>query len=49
MKNLKTKLAEQPAEAPINTNKFSSERYTPTAQDFRRMTKQEKFLYNLNK
>tara|TARA_R110001583_G_scaffold27406_1_gene98028 strand:- start:71 stop:730 length:660 start_codon:yes stop_codon:yes gene_type:complete len=46
---LKTELAEQPAEAPINTNKFSSERATPTAQDFRRMTKQEKFLYNLNK
>ena len=46
---LKTELAESPAEAPINTNKFSSERYTPTAQDFRRMTKQEKFLYNLNK
>ena len=46
---LKTELAESPADAPINTNKFSSERYTPTAQDFRRMTKQEKFLYNLNK
>jgi len=46
---LKTELAEQPAEAPINTNKFSSERPTPTKQDFRRMTKQEKFLYNLNK
>tara|TARA_R110001606_G_scaffold257281_1_gene405278 strand:- start:230 stop:931 length:702 start_codon:yes stop_codon:yes gene_type:complete len=46
---LKTELAESPADAPINTNKFSSERRTPTAQDFRRMTKQEKFLYNLNK
>jgi len=46
---LKTELAESPADTPINTNKFSSERYTPTAQDFRRMTKQEKFLYNLNK
>ena len=46
---LKTELAESPADAPINTNKFSSERPTPTAQDFRRMTKQEKFLYNLNK
>ena len=44
---LKTELAESPADAPINTNKFSSERATPTAQDFRRMTKQEKFLYNL--
>jgi hypothetical protein len=46
---LKTELAESPADAPINTNKFSSERPTPTAQDFRRMTKQEKLLYNLNK
>jgi hypothetical protein len=46
---LKTELAESPADTPINTNKFSSERPTPTAQDFKRMTKQEKFLYNLNK
>ena len=46
---LKTELAEQPAEAPINTNKFSSERAAPTKQDFKRMTKQEKYLYNLYK
>ena len=45
---LKTELAESPASAPLDTNKFSSERSTPTAQDFRRMTKQEKFLYNLH-
>ena len=44
---LKTELAEQPADAPINTNKFSSERTAPTKQDFRRMTRQEKYLYNL--
>jgi len=44
---LKAELAEQPAEAPINTNKFSSERAAPTKQDFRRMTQQEKYLYNL--
>ena len=44
---LKTELAESPADAPINTNKFSSERAAPTKQDFRRMTKQEKYLYNL--
>ena len=48
-KKLKTELAESPADTPINTNKFSSERPTPTAQDFKRMTSQEKFLYNLNK
>ena len=46
---LKAELAESPAAAPIDTNKFSSERATPTKQDFRRMTKQEKFLYNLHK
>ena len=46
---LKAELAEQPAEAPINTNKFSSERAAPTKQDLRRMTKQEKYLYNLYK
>jgi len=45
---LKTELAEAPASAPLDTNKFSSERATPTAQDLRRMTKQEKFLYNLH-
>jgi len=46
---LKTELAESPASAPLDTNKFSSERATPTAQDFRRMTSKERFLYNLNK
>ena len=46
---LKAELAEQPAAAPIDTNKFSSERATPTKQDFRRMTKQERFLYELHK
>ena len=44
---LKTELAEQPADAPINTNKFSSERAAPTKQELKRMTKQEKYLYNL--
>jgi uncharacterized protein YdcH (DUF465 family) len=46
---LKTELAAQPASAPLDTNKFSAERATPTAQDFKRMTKQERFLYNLHK
>jgi len=46
---LKMELAESPAEAPLNTNKFSSERAAPTKQDFRRMNKQEKFLYELYK
>ena len=46
---LKTELAEQPADAPINTNKFSSERAAPTKKELKRMTKQEKYLYNLYK
>ena len=46
---LKTQLAESPADAPINTNKFSSERPTPSRQELKRMTKQEKYLYNLYK
>ena len=46
---LKTELAESPADAPINTNKFSSERAAPTKQDLRRMNKHEKFLHELYK
>ena len=45
---LKTELASQPASAPLDTNKFSSDKALPTKQDFKRMTKQEKFLYNLH-
>ena len=46
---LKTELAESPADAPINTNKFSPERAAPTKQELQRMTKQEIYLYNLYK
>ena len=46
---LKAELKAKPASAPLDTNKFSSERAEPTKQDLRRMTKQEKFLYNLHK
>ena len=45
---LKTELASAPASAPLDTNKFSSDKALPTKQDFKRMTKQEKFLYNLH-
>ena len=45
---LKAELAEAPASAPLDTNKFSSDKALPTKQDFKRMTKQEKFLYNLH-
>jgi len=46
---LKAELNAKPSSPPLDTNKFSSERAEPTKQDFRRMTKQEKFLYNLHK
>ena len=44
---LKKELAASPADAPINTNKFSSERAAPTRQELKKMTKREKYLYNL--
>jgi hypothetical protein len=46
---LKTELAEQPAEAPINTNKFSSEKVSLSKADYKKLTKREQFIYNLNK
>ena len=46
---LKTELAEQPAEAPINTNKFSSERPALTRKEYNKLSRQERFLHNLNK
>ena len=46
---LKTELAATPADTPINTNKFSSERTTLSNKEYRKLSKQERFLYNLNK
>jgi hypothetical protein len=46
---LKTELAEQPAEAPINTNKFSTDRSALSRKEYNKLSKQERFLYNLNK
>jgi len=46
---LKMELAESPADAPINTNKFSSERQPVSRKDYRKMSSQEKFIYDLNK
>ena len=46
---LKTELAEQPAEAPINTNKFSTDRPALTKKQYNKLSRQERFLYNLNK
>jgi predicted RNase H-like nuclease (RuvC/YqgF family) len=46
---LKMDLAKTPAEAPINTNKFSSQVWTPTKEELKKMSKQERILYNLQK
>jgi len=47
---LKTELASAPASAPLDTNKFSSDKAAKklTNQEIKRMTQQERFLYNLN-
>tara|TARA_B100001250_G_scaffold399818_1_gene409620 strand:- start:649 stop:1347 length:699 start_codon:yes stop_codon:yes gene_type:complete len=46
---LKIELAETPADAPINTNKFSSERASLSRKEYKKLSKHERFLYNLNK
>ena len=46
---LRTELAESPADTPINTNKFSSERTILSKKEYNKLSKQERFLYNLNK
>lgn len=46
---LKTELAEQPADAPINTNKFSAEKSVLTKRQYNKLSRQERFLHNLNK
>jgi hypothetical protein len=46
---LKTELAESPADAPINTNKFSADRPELTKKEYNKLSRQERFLHNLNK
>tara|TARA_R100000654_G_scaffold62135_1_gene89090 strand:- start:127 stop:861 length:735 start_codon:yes stop_codon:yes gene_type:complete len=46
---LRTELAESPADTPININKFSSERTILSKKEYNKLSKQERFLYNLNK
>ena len=46
---LKTELAASPADSPINTNKFSSERKALSRKEYSKLSRQERFLYNLNK
>ena len=44
---LKTELAEAPASAPLDTNKFSADRKPATKVEYSKMSKNEKFLHNL--
>ena len=46
---LKAELSAKPAEAPVNTNKFSADKPILTKKEYKKLTKQERFLYNLNK
>jgi len=46
---LKAELAASPADTPINTNKFSSEKTELSKKQYNKLSKQEKFLYNLYK
>jgi len=46
---LKTELAEQPAEAPINTNKFSSEKPKMSKVSYNRLSKRERILMDLER
>ncbi len=46
---LKTELAEQPAEAPINTNKFSSEKPIMSKAAYNRLPKRERILMDLDR
>ena len=45
---LKTELAAQPASAPLDTNKFSSDRKPVSRAEYKKMTSREKFLHDLN-
>ena len=46
---LRTELAESPADTPININKFSSEKTKLNRKEYNKLSKKERFLYNLGK
>ena len=48
-KRLREKLKRTPADSPLNTNKFSSDRPVLSNKEFRKLSSRDKFLYNLNK
>ena len=46
---LKAELSSKPAESPINTNKFSEDRKPLSKRELSKLTKQERYLYELYK
>ena len=44
-----TELSETPADSPINTNKFSADKRVLSRKEYNKLSKQERFIYNLNK
>ncbi len=46
---LKTELSEQPADSPININKFSSERPVLSRKDYNKLSSRDKFSHDLRK
>ena len=50
IEDLEAKLSSKPADTPLNVNKFSSNKnYQLSAKDYGKMSRREKFLYDLNK
>jgi hypothetical protein len=48
-KKLKAELDKSPADSPVKTHKFSNESSTLTKAQLSKLSKRERFLYNLNK
>jgi len=49
-KKLKTELSSRPADSPLNINKFSTQNDRSLSQkEMKKLSKRERFLYNLNK
>jgi len=46
---LKTELSEQPADSPININKFSTERPALSRKEYNKLSSRDKFLHDLRK
>ena len=46
---LKTELASAPASAPLDTNKFSSDKPILSRRDYGRLSSKDKFIHDLNK